>query len=72
MWAGPADHLPPGWLRCNGAEVPRTTYTDLFLTIGAIYGPGDGATTFSVPDYRDRSPMGASQTGSSGEPFTTV
>lgn len=72
MWAGPADQLPPGWLRCDGAEVTRTGYAGLFQTIGTIYGSGDGSTTFSVPDYRDRSPMGASQTGSSGEPFTTV
>jgi len=43
---------PAGWLPCNGAAVSRTTYAALFAAIGAIYGAGDGSTTFNLPDSR--------------------
>lgn len=44
--------VPTGWLKCNGAEVSRTTYAALFAVIGTTYGPGNGTTTFNLPDYR--------------------
>lgn len=43
---------PAGWLECNGALVSRTAYAALFDKIGTIYGAGDGATTFQIPDLR--------------------
>jgi microcystin-dependent protein len=49
-----------GRLLCNGTDVSRDTYADLFTAIGTTYGPGDGVTTFTLPDYRDVFPMGAS------------
>lgn len=45
-------NLPAGWLKCNGAAVSRTTYARLFNRISTIYGGGDGASTFNVPDLR--------------------
>ena len=51
-WA--ANSTPDGYLLCNGAVVSRTTYKALFDTIGTIYGAGDGATTFSLPDMNGR------------------
>lgn len=45
---------PTGWLKCNGAAVSRTTYSDLFSAIGTTWGSGDGSTTFNVPDLRGR------------------
>jgi microcystin-dependent protein len=50
---------PTGWLLCDGAAVSRATYADLFAAIGVNYGPGDGATTFNLPDGRHRSFIGA-------------
>lgn len=50
--------VPEGYLLCNGAAVSRTTYADLFDAIGTIYGAGDGSTTFNLPDFRDRYPIG--------------
>jgi microcystin-dependent protein len=47
-----------GWLACDGAAVSRTTYAALFAAIGTAYGAGDGSTTFNVPDYRGRAPVG--------------
>ena len=44
---------PSNWLPCNGQEVSRTTYADLFKIIGTQYGAGDGSTTFNVPDLND-------------------
>lgn len=71
MWAGQRTALPAGWLVCDGSAVSRTSYANLFAVVGTIYGPGDGSTTFNLPDLRDRSPMGASG-DVSGAPSTTV
>ena len=48
----PTTTIPPGYLECNGAEVGRATYEELFNVVGTIYGEGDGLTTFNLPDYR--------------------
>ncbi len=61
MWAGPTDNPPAGWLTCDGAEISRTTHAPLFGAIGTNYGSGDGMTTFNLPDFRGRSPLGANQ-----------
>lgn len=51
--------IPTGWLACDGAAVSRATYADLFAIVGITYGPGNGSTTFNVPDMRSRSPLGS-------------
>lgn len=56
MFGGAA--APSGWLLCDGSEVSRTTYGDLFNVIGTIYGVGDDTTTFNLPDMRGRAPYG--------------
>ncbi|WP_081862712.1 tail fiber protein [Chromobacterium haemolyticum] len=45
-------YAPPGWLKCDGSPVSRSTYPALFAAIGTTYGAGDGSTTFSLPDLR--------------------
>lgn len=50
---------PDGWLLCDGAAVSRSTYAALFAVLGATYGPGNGSTTFNVPDFRGRTAVGA-------------
>ena len=50
-FAGIAAKIPEGYLLCNGQEVSRTTYKDLFDVIGTTYGSTSG-TTFKVPDLR--------------------
>lgn len=42
--------VPEGYIHCNGAEVSRSTYANLFSTIGTTYGSGDGSNTFNLPD----------------------
>jgi microcystin-dependent protein len=57
MW--PTATAPVGYLLCNGALVSRTTYADLFAVIGTTYGAGDGTSTFALPNFQDRMPIGA-------------
>ena len=42
--------IPDGFLACNGSNVSRTTYANLFSVIGTRYGEGDGSTTFTLPN----------------------
>ena len=58
-----ADNAPDGYLACNGQEVSRTTYKDLFDIIGTKYGEGDGNTTFNVPDLTGKFLKGSSSAG---------
>jgi microcystin-dependent protein len=60
---------PDGWFICNGSTASRTTYAALFAVIGTTFGSGDGSTTFNIPDFRGRTPIG-SGTGSGLTPRT--
>ncbi len=62
-FAGPQP--PDGWLLCDGSEVSRDTYADLFSTIGVAYGVGDSVSTFTLPDLRGRFPFGKADMGGS-------
>ena len=43
---------PPGTLACDGSEISREAYKELFAVLGTKAGAGDGATTFNLPDFR--------------------
>lgn len=49
---------PDGWLICDGREISRTEYANLFNVIGTEHGAGDGEKTFKLPDYRHLFPVG--------------
>lgn len=51
-FAGPESSVPNGFLVCDGRTFSRTTYADLFATIGTLWGIGDGITTANTPDFR--------------------
>lgn len=51
---------PSGFLMCDGSAISRSTYADLFSSIGTTYGVGDGTTTFNLPDMSGRVPIGVS------------
>lgn len=55
-----------GWLECNGVAVSRTTYATLFALISTSFGAGDGSTTFNLPDFRGRVPVGVGGSHSVG------
>lgn len=48
-----------GWVFGDGATYSRTACADLFAALGSLAGPGDGSTTFTVPNYGSRALMAA-------------
>lgn len=58
MFAGSV--APEGFIVCDGSAVSRSTYSELFDTIGTTYGPGDGSTTFNIPDLSGKVIVGVS------------
>jgi hypothetical protein len=42
--------IPANWLLCDGREISRTDYAQLYNVIGTRYGVGDGSTTFNLPN----------------------
>lgn len=57
------DTLPDGCIWLEGAEISRTTYAALFAVYGTTYGEGNGATTFNLPDFRNRALWGSNTAG---------
>jgi microcystin-dependent protein len=55
---------PVGWLFCGGQAVSRTTYAVLFAAIGTTFGPGDGSTTFNLPNLQGQFIRGWDSAGS--------
>ena len=51
MSAQIADH--DGWFICDGRELSRKEYAELFAIIGTSFGAGNGKTTFNLPDFKD-------------------
>jgi len=75
MW--PTSSAPSGYLLCNGSAISRTTYAALFAIVGTTFGSGDGLTTFNLPNYADRMPIGVGSTAASvgatgGSATTTI
>ena len=58
---------PSGWLLCDGTAISRTTYSALFAQLGTVYGVGNGSSTFNLPNFRDRVPVGAGANMSLGD-----
>lgn len=65
--------LPANTIWLEGATVSRSTYSNLFQVYGTTYGAGDGSTTFTLPDFRNRAIWGANTFGylSAGLPNVT-
>ena len=51
---------PDGYLLEDGSAVSRSTYAELFASIGTTYGAGNGSTTFNLPDSRGRAAVNIS------------
>jgi microcystin-dependent protein len=50
--------IAPNVYICDGRALSRTDEKLLFEAIGTTWGPGDGSTTFDIPDLRDRALYG--------------
>ncbi|WP_185267177.1 phage tail protein [Halopseudomonas xiamenensis] len=51
---------PRGYAMCQGQLMSISQNTALFSLLGTTYG-GNGQTTFALPDYRGRGPVGMGQ-----------
>ncbi|UXY15302.1 tail fiber protein [Chitiniphilus purpureus] len=51
---------PRGYAMCQGQQMSIAQNSALFALLGTMYG-GNGQTTFGLPDYRGRSPVGMGQ-----------
>lgn len=58
MFAG--NYAPEGWALCDGRLVSVSDNQVLFSLVGTTWG-GDGVTTFGIPDFRGRIPLGQGQ-----------
>lgn len=56
MWSGST--VPTGWLLCDGSAVNRTTYAALYAITNTTYGAGNGTSTFNLPNFKGRVPVG--------------
>jgi microcystin-dependent protein len=75
IWFTNSGVVPNGYLVCDGSAVDRTTYANLFSVLGITFGPGDGSTTFNLPDLRGQFIRGYNDAGGTpgsldpGRPF---
>ena len=56
--------IPSGYLLCNGAEVLKTAYAELYAVIGDAFGTASDNTKFVLPDLRETVPVGVGTRGS--------
>ena len=56
MWAG--DAIPDGWLLCDGSEVSKTEYPNLYAAIGDLWGVPNSSSNFKLPNLNGRVPVG--------------
>jgi len=65
---------PIGWLLCNGQEVEKENYLELFTAIGYRFKPESQVTPgfFAVPDMRGRLPLGADNIGGTSADVVTA
>lgn len=58
----PSDIVPYGWLECNGQQVLRADYPDLFKVIGTTYNVSNDLDDdkFRLPNFQGRVPVGQS------------
>lgn len=59
--------IPEHYLVCDGSAISRQDYSELFSVIGDTYGPGDGSTTFNLPNMMANVPVGTSRDHILGE-----
>ncbi|MCL2291356.1 MAG: phage tail protein [Bacteroidetes bacterium] len=51
-FVGDIAQIPDGWMLCDGRQLSRSQYANLYNAIGVAWGTGDNANTFNIPDMR--------------------
>lgn len=54
---------PNGWLVCDGSEVSKETYAQLYAVIGTTYGTATSSDNFVLPNLIDRFAQGSKTVG---------
>jgi hypothetical protein len=49
---------PSTWAICDGAEISRAEYSELFGLVGTSFGSGNGTSTFNLPNLLASTPSG--------------
>lgn len=62
-YIGSADPTDTRFILADGRAISRSTYSALFALVGVAFGPGNGTTTFNIPDLRGRSTVGPDNMG---------
>ena len=60
--------LPTNWLFCDGSEIERLAFPQLYAELGDKWGAGDGSATFNLPNFQAATPPVAATT----TPATTI
>lgn len=55
--------VPTGWLVCNGTEVSKTQYADLYNVIGDTFGEPEDNNSFVIPDLINKFIQGNTTVG---------
>ena len=56
-----SETIPLGFLKCDGSQISRIDYQNLFNVIGTVFGNGDGSSTFGLPNLQAKFIRGAGQ-----------
>ena len=71
-WGGNISSIPSEFVLCDGRELDKTTYSDLFAILGTIHNVGgEPSNVFRVPDLRDKFVVGSYSDGA-GTTFPQV
>ena len=62
-WAGAEGSVPTNFLLCDGREVSRFVYQNLFNIVGIAFGSPTSASVFKLPDLRGRTTVGRDKMG---------
>lgn len=56
-----SNNAPSGWILCDGSEVSKSEYPELYNIIKDTYGSPSNESMFKIPDFRGRVAVGAGQ-----------
>ena len=60
---------PSGWFICDGTELTKTDYAELYAVIGDSFGTASVNTKFVLPDLREATTKGVGLTGKSNNHY---
>lgn len=68
-FGGDTSKIMAGWLLCDGTELTKTEYAELYAVIGDSFGTASVNTKFVLPDLREATTKGVGLTGKSNNHY---